>query len=306
MIINGGKYIVDKISVIIPVYNVAAYLKGCLESVINQTFPNLEIILVNDGSTDNSLSICEQYQSRNSQIKIITQKNCGLSAARNRGIEAATGNYITFIDSDDWYSSINVLNILYQLLKKNNSDIVVSNFVEFDNHTNEYYTHVFSNTPVISTISPHQWMTKQYQNNESLSQCFSTAWGKLFRRDYFKNVRFPIGKIAEDDLTIWKLYLQAKKIVYTNQSLYVYRNHRTDSITAMTNNALLFSLPAIEERIAIEQFLGFSDIIPTEYNSYLWRLQTHRNHALNIGKLTTLKQAQQTINIINKHKHTFY
>ncbi|WP_295746729.1 glycosyltransferase [uncultured Limosilactobacillus sp.] len=125
----------DKISVIVPIYNVASYLKQCLDSIVSQTYRNLEIVLVNDGSTDNSLQICQQYQEQDKRIRVISQKNAGVSAARNTGIEVSTGQYLTFVDPDDCYSTDNALDILSSLVNKNHVKIAVGNFDEFDEST---------------------------------------------------------------------------------------------------------------------------------------------------------------------------
>lgn len=296
----------NKISVIVPVYNVEAYLKGCLDSIVSQDYPSLEIILVNDGSTDHSGQICQQYANQDSRIKVINQKNMGTSAAKNTGLSAATGDLITFVDADDWYTSKDSISTLYQLMQEKQADISAGNFNEFDDQSNKYLIHVFAKHPARVIMNSREWFKNEYRDEEAISQCFSTPWGKLFKREYFKNLRFPVGKIDEDDLTMWKTFLQADRIAYTNQPLYVYRNHRANSITAVANNAQLFSLPAIEQRITMEQRLHFTDILPEEISAYLWRLQMHRNNALKVGEASNFKQAQQTINIINKRNNANY
>lgn len=295
----------DKISVIVPIYNVAPYLKRCLDSIINQSYQNLEIILVNDGSTDNSLEICQQYQQQDKRIRVISQKNAGLSAARNTGIEIATGEYITFIDSDDWYATASALATLYHLIDQYHVEIAIGNFDEFDTSINKY--RLYKHNHQSHMYSVPEWFNFEYEGTSNLSQCFSTAWGKIFTRNFFETLRFPVGKISEDDLTTWKLYLQTPSLAFIDQAIYIYRNNRADSITGIANPAQLFSLPAIEQRFTMEKLLGFNKSLSLEEtNAYLWRLQMHRNNALKAADLTNFKQAQQNINIINKRNKVYY
>ena len=296
----------EKISVIIPVYNVEKYLKNCLDSIVNQDYQNLEIILVNDGSTDNSSEICANYADHDSRIKYIVQENQGTSAAKNAGLGAASGDLITFVDADDWYANSQSLTVLHKMLKTDDTDIAVGNFNEFDDSKAAYFIHVFTDKPSHLVFNPMQWFKNEYNDEESISQCFSTPWGKLFKRQFFKDIRFPEGKIDEDDLTMWKTFLLANKISYTNQPIYVYRNNRTNSITNVANNAQLFSIPAIDQRITMENKIHFDHLLSQEINAYIWRLQMHRNNALKVAELPNFKQAQQSIDIINKYSDSQY
>ncbi len=294
----------EKISVIVPVYNVAPYLKQCLDSIVNQTYRNLEIILVNDGSTDNSPEICQQYQQQDQRIRVISQKNAGLSAARNTGLDIATGQYVTFVDSDDWFATNNALATLHRLIDQHDVQIAIGNFDEFDESVNSYQ--LFDHDNAINVYSTPKWFSFEYIGDKNLSQCFSTAWGKLFTSNLFKNLRFPVSKISEDDLTTWQLYLQTSSVAFIDQAIYTYRNNRAKSITGVANPAQLFSLPAIEQRLTIEKLLEFNDILPLETNAYMWRLQMHRNNALKVAELTNFKQTQQNVNIINKRNKVNY
>lgn len=241
------------ISVIVPIYNVASYLPACLDSIIHQSYQDLEIILVNDGSTDDSLTICRQYQQRDKRIRIISQKNGGVSAARNTGIEAANGLYITFVDPDDWLSTTTALETLYNLLQQKHVDIAIGSFNIFNDEESAYY--LYEHSQQISIYPVKQWLRFAY-SDEITSQCVSTLWGKLFKKDLFEHLRFPVGKIDEDDLCNWQLYLLTKSVVFLDEALYIYRNNRSSSITAVANPAQLFSLPAIEQRITMNRIIG--------------------------------------------------
>lgn len=197
------------ISVIIPVYNVEKYINQCINSVINQTYTNLEIILIDDGSPDRCGEICEEYALKDSRIKVIHQSNGGLSKARNSGLDIATGDYIGFVDSDD-YIKDNMYEFLLQLLLKNNADISICG--TFDIEKNSYYEeeHYYNSEEAIKLM-----LTETKFN--------TSAWDKLYKRDLFNGIRFPEGKIYEDLATIYKLFHKASKIVYNSQPKYYYR-----------------------------------------------------------------------------------
>lgn len=296
----------DKISVIVPIYNVAPYLNQCLDSIVNQTYKNLEIILVNDGSTDSSLKTCSQYQQQDKRIRIINQKNAGVSATRNVGIEISTGEYLTFVDPDDWYVSPSSITDLYKLLKNKNADISIGNFNTYDEVKQSSYVLVFTNRFKQLCMTSDEWFDNEYNSEEAVSQCFSSSCGKLYKRNCFLSIRFPVGKIIEDDLTMWKIYLSIKKIAYTNQPIIFYRENRPQSITKKASDIQMYPLALTEEKMSMEQSIHFSRIVKRDINAYMWRLQMHRNNALKAHSPYHLKHAQQSINIINKRNNWFY
>lgn len=287
----------EKISVIIPVYNVAPYLKDCLESVINQTFTNIEIILINDGSTDDSLAICEQYHAKDPRIKIINQTNQGVAAARNAGIEAAKGTYLTFIDSDDWYDSDDALQILYQAMMDKKTRIAVCAFNEFNQSQNEYELFVHTNQTRVYSVA--EWFSIEYRG-QLFSQCFSTIWGILFDRKLFHHVRFPVGKFSEDDLTLWRIYRLVQDITLVEKPLYIYRNNRKDSLTNIPNIGQFFPLTGIEQRITIDRLINQS--VDIEKEGYLWRLYKRRLDTIsNTTDLERYKHALIKKQILDKY-----
>ncbi|OON95056.1 MAG: hypothetical protein ATN32_07360 [Candidatus Epulonipiscium fishelsonii] len=211
------------ISIIIPVYNVENYLKECLDSVINQTFKDIEILIINDGSTDNSLSICKQYAKQDKRIRLINRANGGLSAARNLGIQLATGQYITFIDSDDYID----LNMCYNAIKyfrNYKCDIVTFDF----NEIRDGIVYIKNQTDLI----------KHFSNEEAvkailLNYPFTTsAWGKFYKIDLFDEIRFPVNMIYEDVATIYKVVALSEKVIFSSKSKYYYRRNRPGSILA--------------------------------------------------------------------------
>lgn len=212
------------ISVIIPVYNVKSYLKKCVDSVINQTYKDLEIILVDDGSTDGSSEICDQYKTIDSRIKVIHKKNGGLSDARNCGIDISKGEYITFLDSDDWVDE-NIYKILYDALKKYDVNISICKLKQVCSE-DEKLDVSKDNIIIYSSL---ELSKKLYYNNNTIIQIVG-ACNKLYKKNVFKNKRFPYGKFYEDGFLIPILLNEAKNVAYIDKELLYYRQ-REGSIT---------------------------------------------------------------------------
>ena len=211
----------ELISVIIPVYNVEPFLKRCLDSVIKQTYSNLEIILVDDGSEDNSGNICDDYQNKDSRIKVIHKKNGGLSSARNKGLDESKGNLILFLDSDDWID-LNYIDTLYNDLKKNDCDISVPGFcLSYDNGK-----HINDSKIQKQTIFTTEDALSNFLFNGYITPCVAS---KLWKRNLWKNIRCPEGKLFEDQFTTYKLIMKSKKISF-NPSVNYYYYKRNGSI----------------------------------------------------------------------------
>lgn len=209
------------ISVIVPVYNVEKYLKKCVESIIRQTYKNIEIILVDDGSTDNSGKICDELKSKDERIKVFHKKNGGLSDARNYGIERMSGKWVTFIDSDDYIFS-KYIEKLYSILESNKAEISICDPVHvFGENKPEFK----EETNIIIYNSLGAIQTMWYQTS-----FLPSAWGKLYKSDIFKNLRFTKGIIFEDIDIMHEIFMKANKIVYSTAQYYAYV-HRENSIT---------------------------------------------------------------------------
>lgn len=224
---TGMKRIVllmKKISVVVPVYKVEEYLERCVRSLICQTYTNLEIILVDDGSPDRSGQMCDAFAQQDPRIRVIHKKNGGLSDARNAGIEAATGAYIAFVDSDDWYDPT-MLQTLYRLCEEYGAGIAECSY------RNIYQTHTAAESACsgeIMEFTPVQAM----ECNLDWQHCKPVAWNKLYRADVVGDIRYPVGKIHEDEFTTHRFYLAAKKIVYVDVALVNYERRNLGSITA--------------------------------------------------------------------------
>lgn len=207
----------ERISVIVPIYNVEQYLEKCIKSICSQTHRHLEIILVDDGSMDHSGGICDQWAQKDSRIRVIHKMNGGLSDARNAGIEAASGAYYMFVDSDDFIAP-DTIEKLYDAATEHDCEIAVCNIVRtFDDGTTEPFYHTADQLTV--------WAGQQ--RFETLKQ--PSACNKLFRAELFKDVRFPKGKFYEDTFVYHVLAYKARQIVLTGHDGYYYLSRR-DSI----------------------------------------------------------------------------
>ncbi len=243
------------ISVIVPVYKVEKYLNACVDSILNQTFEDYELVLVDDGSPDRCGEVCDEYASKDRRIKVIHQANAGLSAARNAGIARAAGGWITFIDSDDIVAE-DYLRTLYQMHEKYDAEVVVCEAGRFRDGDDWQ--------PV---IEPDE--AKSYTGREAVRALYSSdkeekipiiACGKLYFRELFDGVRFPVGKMHEDDATVPYLLYKAGKVVWKKDKLYGYRQ-REDSIMNRTFSIRRYDgLEALENCMAFFRKKGETDI----------------------------------------------
>lgn len=233
-----------EISIIIPVYNVEEYLSKCIDSVLAQTFSDYEIILVDDGSPDNSPKICDNYAAKDRRIKVIHQKNGGLSAARNAGLAIANGKYILFVDSDD-YISPNMLEVMYSNTKQTNADIVVSSVVKVDKNGR-----IIRIERIIKEENDkYEYLQDKYGTGIGI---YDISCGKLYKKYLFDNIRFPIGKINEDAFVVNRLIHQCKRITKAERAEYFYLQHN-ESI--MNRKYSVKRLDGIEACIGQAKFL---------------------------------------------------
>ena len=227
----------DLISIIIPIYNTEEYLERCLDSIINQSYKNLEIILVDDGSTDLSKEICNNYLKKDKRIKYFKKENGGLSSARNYGIKKANGKYIGFVDSDD-VISLDMFSILYNNLINTSSDMSICEVVRFNdtvNFINSNNVKIYNSKDILKIIL------------EDKKIC-NFAVNKLYKKELMKDIEYPIGKYQEDVGTTYKFIKNAKKIVYSDSKLYGYYS-RSDSITKSLNTKFVYDyFEMIEKR----------------------------------------------------------
>lgn len=201
-----------KASIIIPVYNVEPLLRRCLDSVLSQDYKNIEIIIVNDGSTDNSLAICNEYKAKDSRIILINKENGGLSSARNAGIEKASGDILLFVDSDDWINS-NLCSSIVPIFNHKEIDIVIFGFT------------IIQGNRIKRISNPHSKHISKEEAMEGLlidKSIRNYAWNKAYKTELFKNVRYPEGKTFEDVATTFKLFDNASSFYTLDKCLYNY------------------------------------------------------------------------------------
>lgn len=259
----------DMISVIVPIYNVEAYLEECINSILKQSYRNLEIILIDDGSPDNCSVLCDAWAEKDSRIRVIHKSNGGLSDARNAGLEVATGDYIAFVDSDDWILPEMYEKMLFTI-KKENADICACN---------------------IRSCYPdyeEEWGCKEYtvgNSEQILDMLYSdtkypvSAWNKLYKRECWKELRFPVGKICEDAFTTYHLVHNAERIVQIPEAFYCYRI-RPQSIMTST-----FSIKRMDEEEAWRVNYQFvKDYYPALYKK-AFRFYLQKVHVL-IGTIS--------------------
>lgn len=248
------------ISIIVPIYKVENYIHKCIDSLVNQTYKNIEIILVDDGSPDNCGKICDKYASKDERIKVIHKENGGLSAARNDGMDFCTGEYVTFVDSDD-YISYSFCEDLMNAIDENDVDIAICNVKRFTDGEEVKEEKIKIETKIYNS-------EETIYNLISVGDYYDCAWGKIYSRKVLEGIYFPVGRIYEDSATTYKLYHRANKVAVINAKHYYYLTKRADSIVGstytkkkQTDNYLM-----IEER-----------------NKYLLKALPEMKHQINAG-----------------------
>ena len=245
------------ISIIVPVYNVKPYLDECVRSVVQQTYRDIEIILVDDGSVDDSSAICDEWANKDSRVKVLHNKNQGLSAARNAGIDIACGEYIYFVDSDD-YIKRELCAEAMRFFEETGADIVAFNFYE----VHEDGT---------LSIPRHNHCGGMLTAYEALSQLVhdnlrTHAWSKVYKRELFANIRFPVGYHCEDIGTIYKLFMSANTIYVLDDKLYYYRQ-RQGSIMNEWSNKTMFDLYKMKRMRCEDLALIYPDLAEVDFRN---------------------------------------
>ena len=239
------------ISVIVPIYNVEKYLARCVDSIVNQTYKNLEIILVDDGSPDRCPQMCDDYAEKDSRIKVVHKKNGGLSDARNAGMAVATGEYISFIDSDD-YVSDDFFECLLDVMNKENSDIAECSVVKFyeDNRFDE-----FSDDLSVKTYDTQDAMSALIAEN----QFHQHVWNKLYKTELVKDIPYAVGKLNEDEFWTYQVFGRANKVSKLNKTMYYYFQ-RNSSIMGVGYN--IRRLDALEGKANRQKYIenNFPDL----------------------------------------------
>lgn len=259
-----------KVSIVVPIYNVEKYIARCINSIINQTYENIEIILVDDGSPDNCGKISDEYSKKDNRVKSVHKVNGGLSDARNYGMKYVTGEYTLFLDSDDWIKG-NIIETLVDVIIKNNADIVQSAFYyAYDDYLlldNRYYEEDIE--PIILN---NEELMRELVINERVK---NFAWGKLYKTNLIKNIEFKKGVLFEDVFWAHKVMAKVKKYVIVNKPMCYYMQ-REDSIVATYTLKNLDMLSGLEER---HKFIesNYNNLINESYKIILKSNLMHYN-----------------------------
>lgn len=276
------------ISIIVPVYNVDKYLDKCIKSILEQTFKDFELILVNDGSKDKSEEICEYYKEKDKRVKVINKENGGVSSARNAGLKIAEGKYVGFVDQDDWIDNI-MYEKMYEVIMDTKSDIVICDFCK------EYEGKIISkqkNKNIKNKV-------EIFNNIQALEQLYKVkytyvvAWNKLYKRELFNDIKYKEGVICEDEFIIHHLYFQSKRVVHIYEEMYHYFQRPGSIINSSYNIKRLDKIKALNQRIKffknINQYNLMYKAEKDYWDSMIWSYFLVKN------KITHSKQALRDI-----------
>ena len=290
------------VSVIVPMHNVAPYIEKCITSVLNQSYKNLELILVDDGSTDGTTEICERYRAKDPRVKLIVQPNAGQATSRDHGLEHSKGDYICFSDGDDWYLE-GAIEEMVQIKEERNSDVVVGNYYRYRETDRTYFFHMKEKEDYfIRDYTPEEWMQNVFEFPYDLKTCFVTTWGSLYDRKLFETVRYPTRiRHGDDDYTTFFLYLLSDKITFVNKYFYVWRKNPT-SITSsfIGKECECVPLEPMEEQITLLHMLNMDSSAAEKY--YLHRVRDYQNNRLKHGKYEDYLKCETILRILEKDR----
>lgn len=238
----------DIVSIIVPVYKVENEIDRCIQSILNQTYTSIEIILVDDGSPDKCPQICDKYAKQDKRIKVIHKENGGLSDARNVGLDMAKGEYIAFIDSDDWVEDSFIEQLLTNLISTN-SDISICGYTLVNENNQKRHYSARKDLEIL-------------ENEEALRELFTQekfgcmVWQKLYRKELFKDIRFPVNKLYEDVAVSLPLFIKSKQCVISNKELYFYFQRNSSIVNSKFSNKKLDMLEYVQDMIDYSHLHG--------------------------------------------------
>lgn len=291
------------ITVVVPVYKVEKYLNRCVDSILNQTYTDFELLLIDDGSPDNCGKLCDEYAKKDHRVFVIHQKNGGLSSARNTGIdwfyEKNKSEYITFVDSDDWLHP-EYLSVLMAGITENHVKISVCNYnrVTYEIPHKSYDNIKFELTSPENFLVNHSWQ-------------YNYAWGKLYHKSVFEDIRYPIGKIFEDTFTTYKVLHKCEKIAYTELQLYYYFQNDQGISHSPWKPSELVIFDAMQEQLNFYKEKGLQKAYDKEFELFV------HHHAYQIVRIkenkndlkknkATLKEIKKTLrNYLKENKDKF-
>lgn len=284
----------DLVSVIIPIYQVEDYLQRCVASVAGQSYQNLEMILVDDGSTDGCPEICDQWAQKDSRIIVVHQKNLGLSAARNTGLSLATGDYVLMVDSDDYVAPFAVEHLL-RCAQKTDADMVICDYIK---GCEENYIFSEKEQCLPKIIDPESALLNIYTAGDQ-SLRFTAAWMKLYRKSLFEGIRYPQGKLFEDIYTTHKIIYAGRKIAVLDEALYYYYQRENSIMNTSFHLKKLDYLQALAERVAFFSEHGRNKLEQLAYDELLhcliWEYSRTRDVLHSFQGMEYVKKLYRTV-----------
>lgn len=276
------------ISIIVPVYKVEQYLSRCIDSILNQAFQDFELILVDDGSPDNCGEICDIYTLKDNRIKVIHKENGGLSDARNTGLDIATGEYISFVDSDDVVHP-QMYTRLYDLIQRTGAEIAQCEYARFDKEIEFQCLSESAEEIVCTNVEAIDLLIES-------NRFIPPVWNKLYKRELFSSIRFPKGKIHEDEFTTYKLFYAANKIAYIDLPMYYYFINNSGIMRNLNIEHKFHWIEAIEERNSFFQSLELDSLYLKSSEKLFFHLLKIRYIILRNKKLENREDYWSSIN----------
>ena len=291
------------ISIIIPVYNVEAYIEHGIHNILSQTYRNLEVIIVNDGSPDDSIKIAKELTKDDPRFIYIDKENGGQSDARNAGLDIATGDYIFFCDPDDFMFEKSIEN-LYYASQLTEADIVVGSFCRFEEGMFYFYPKP-KDDELLSPLSARDAIQGMDSMEDYTLLRYSAVWGKLFKKHLFDEIRFPKGKYAEDQFIMWRLYLASDVIVRYQLDVYAYRvNYK--GLTQNYSLSHLDFIEAIEERIqALMKMPELDYPMELAFNQYKFALKRNLSMLEGKGFIKEEAELREKVEYADKGEYLF-
>ncbi len=278
------------ISVIVPVYQVEAFLPRCVESILQQSFSDFDLILVDDGSPDRCGDLCDEYAARDRRVHVIHQENGGLSAARNTGIdwafESSDSQWLTFVDSDDWLHP-QTLEVLLKAAEEQNAKVSICGYQE----TTGKNPSASGEMLCTAVWTPRDFYMQQIKN-------FTVAWGKLYRKECFQNIRYPVGKIHEDEFITYQILFAQEKLAVVAAPLYAYFVNPTGITRKPWNPKRLHAWEAYEQQLPFFEALGDAELRRRNFREYIDNAFTTLQTAENAPNQQELRP---TIRKMEKH-----
>lgn len=289
----------DLVSVIVPIYNIEKYIDRCIKSIVDQTYDNIEVLLVVDGATDNSLNICKSWAKKDKRIRVIYQENGGVSSARNHGIKESKGEYITFVDGDDYIANQMIENLI-EGIKNNNVDFSVCNLCVF--HLNREITKVNLKSQVFDV----RYIIKNYFDNPDIKEVMWGPCQKLFKRELIRNSRFKNYSMGEDLLYIFELLQTVNQIAYVDYDGYYYIHRENSAMTSKFSSKRFDYIDAITE---IERICKDNYDETVQKNAHQWvfghTLVNYRSMIINDLTKEFTDKANEYKKYLLANKHCF-